>query len=220
MDQYTTQAPPAPRNGLGTAGLVLGIIAAAIGLVPFLGLVSFLLGPLAIILGAIGWTRTRGQQPKATNPVASMFGVGLGVLGFALAIAMVAGMNAAVDELDRQLGEGNTAPAVDGPAASDPATGDVTVSQCEITDEGFGVSFAEAVVVITNRTDKTQSYLATISVDDQAGDRVGEINAVTNSLAAGQSVTLSGAQTSGNVSEGAQPGPADCTVANVDRFPS
>lgn len=210
MTQVTTTQP---RNGLGTAGLVLGIIAAAVGLIPFLGLVSFLLGPLAVILGAIGWSRTRGQQPTATNPVASLFGVGLGVLGIVLAIAMVSAMNSFVDDVERELGGS-------GGGAPDVAEGDVTLSQCEVLDEGFGVNFAQGVVEITNSTEDTQSYMVTVSVNDTSGARVGEINAVANSLAPGQSVTLSGPQTSGNVAEHAQPGPADCSVARVDRFPS
>ena len=57
-----------PRNGLGTAGMVLGIIAAAIGLIPFLGLMSFLIGPLAVILGAVGWPAPAAPGEERTTP--------------------------------------------------------------------------------------------------------------------------------------------------------
>jgi hypothetical protein len=57
--------PPSPPNGtqtavdkrsnaVGTAALVLGIIAAVMAIIPFLGIVAFLLGPAAIVLGIIG----------------------------------------------------------------------------------------------------------------------------------------------------------------------
>lgn len=218
MTESTTTTQP--RNGLGTAGLVLGIVGIVLAFIPILGMIAFVLGPLALIFGLIGYSRTRGSAPVANNGVASLIGAGLGGVALIIAIAWTAALGAAVEQVDRELGVGNTAPAAGGQAAADPAKGDVTVSQCEITDEGFGVSFAEATVKITNSTDETQNYLATISVDDESGARVGEINVISNSLAAGQSVTLSGMQATGNVSEGAQPGPADCTVANVDRYPS
>ena len=204
MNQSTTITQP--RNGLGTAGMVLGIIAAAIGLIPFLGLVSFLVGPLAVILGAIGWTRTRGAWRVADNPIASMFGVGLGVVGVLFAILMVAGMNAVVGSSTTSVG---SLPAPVGVTA-DVAMRDVTVSQCNGSDR-FGL--AKVTVRVTNNTDRVQSYLITVSVNDATGNRLDEVNGASNSVAPGQSAT---AELVGGATEGA----ANCTVASVNRFPS
>ena len=52
----------ATANGLGTAGMVLGIVGAVICLVPVVG---FLLGLLATIFGGIGLTKAnRGEATK------------------------------------------------------------------------------------------------------------------------------------------------------------
>lgn len=197
-----------PRNGLGTAGMVLGIIAAAIGLIPFLGLMSFLIGPLAVILGAVGWTRTRGARRVADNPVASLFGVGLGVVGVLFASVMVAGMNAAFGGSSATPATSPQASAVS--ATTDSAMSDVTINECNGTGQ-FGL--AKVAVRITNSTDRVQSYFVTVSVNDAAGNRLGEVNGASNSVAPAQSAT---AELLGGATEGA----ANCTVANVSRFPS
>ncbi|WP_157930788.1 DUF4190 domain-containing protein [Glycomyces xiaoerkulensis] len=74
--------PPGPqsRNGLGTAGLVCGIVAVALSLVPVLNVFTWPLGVLAIVFGAIGWSRAnRGQ---ATNRTIAITGLVLGVVSF------------------------------------------------------------------------------------------------------------------------------------------
>lgn len=71
-----------PRNGLGTAALILGIIAIPGILTVVLGI---LLGLLALIFGIIG--RKRFARREATNGGAAMAGAILG--GFALVISLV-----------------------------------------------------------------------------------------------------------------------------------
>jgi hypothetical protein len=60
--------------------------------------------------------------------------------------------------------------------------------------------------------------MVTISVDDESGARVGEINAIANSLAPGQRTVLTGTDATGTASEQAAPGGAACQVAGVNRF--
>jgi hypothetical protein len=96
------------------------------------------------------------------------------------------------------------------------AMADVKLSKCSITND-YGIAMTNATVRITNSTDRTQSYMATISVNDAGGTRIGEVNVVTNSLAAGQSVDL---ESPGTASSGARSGQLTCVVANVTRFPS
>jgi hypothetical protein len=70
--------PACPSNGLGTAGLVLGIVGTVFCWVPLFG---FALGVLAVVLGGLGMAAaTRGE---ATNWTVAAWGVGLGI--FALA---------------------------------------------------------------------------------------------------------------------------------------
>ncbi len=137
MTRYTTAAQstaPPPRNGLGTAGMVLGIIAVVLAFIPILGMVSFLLAPLAVILGAVGWTRARGQQPTASNPVAAAFGVGLGAVAFLIVVLVTMATGAAVEQIDRDLqGIGSGAPPV--------ASGGDNAEQPQVIELGFGESY-------------------------------------------------------------------------------
>ena len=69
-------------------------------------------------------------------------------------------------------------------------------------------------------TDRTQTYLATIKVNDASGARIGRINTVSNALGAGQSVTVSGEDSSATAVSDPRRGSASCVVANVNRFPA
>jgi hypothetical protein len=75
----------APRNGMGTAALVLGIIA-LLSCWTVLG--GLLLGALALIFGIIG--RRRANRHQATNGGAALAGAILGGLALAVSILILA----------------------------------------------------------------------------------------------------------------------------------
>ncbi|WP_285657455.1 DUF4190 domain-containing protein [Actinomycetospora sp. NBRC 106375] len=71
--------PPAPKNGMGVAAVIFGILAVLSFLivwVPFLGILTIVLGLLAIIFGIVG--RRRARALRATNGGAAMAGLVLG----------------------------------------------------------------------------------------------------------------------------------------------
>lgn len=70
-----------PKNGMGTAALVLGII----GMVPF-PITGFWCSLLAIIFGAIG--RKRVRQGVATNKVMATWGLWLGIVGMGIQVLL------------------------------------------------------------------------------------------------------------------------------------
>jgi len=72
------------RNGLGTAALVVGVIALLTSWLIFGGL----LGIVAIILGVIGLGRVKRHE--ATNRGSAIAGIVLGVLGLLAAGAVIA----------------------------------------------------------------------------------------------------------------------------------
>ncbi|MCX2181553.1 DUF4190 domain-containing protein [Streptomyces sp. SKN60] len=74
-----------PSNGMGTAGMVVGIIAVVIFC--FYGLPSLILGILALIFGIIG--KKRVQRGEANNSGQATAGVVLGAIGIVLGIAMI-----------------------------------------------------------------------------------------------------------------------------------
>lgn len=116
----------------------------------------------------------------------------------------------AVDQFGRDL---------DKIGGNDPAAiADVSVTGCS-GDSEFGTTMLRTTVDITNSTDRTQSYMVTVGVNNPDGARVGEIHAISNSLGAGQSVTLSGPSASGMATQDVA-GAITCTVAKVTRFPS
>ncbi|MDX6243529.1 MAG: hypothetical protein QOE76_1252 [Frankiales bacterium] len=73
----------APRNGLGTAALVIGILALLSGII----LVGALLGIIAIVLGFAG--RARAKRGEATNPGSAMAGILTGLAGIVIAGVVV-----------------------------------------------------------------------------------------------------------------------------------
>lgn len=83
-----TPSQPSPRNGLGTAALVLGIVAVVFGFVPIVGV--FVAGPsapLALAFGLIGVVRA--EKGTATNRRVALAGSILGV-GSCVVMAVVA----------------------------------------------------------------------------------------------------------------------------------
>lgn len=77
------QGVPAPRNGMGTAALVLGII----GVVLCWNPVGIILGILAVIFGGVGLGRAK--RGEATNRGAAMAGLVLGIVAVVLLILLV-----------------------------------------------------------------------------------------------------------------------------------
>lgn len=73
-----------PRNGLGTAALVLGILAVVLSFTVIGGVVF---GILALVFGFIG--RGRVKRGEATNGGSALAGIILGALGLLLAIGLV-----------------------------------------------------------------------------------------------------------------------------------
>lgn len=201
---YPPLQPAVPKfSGLAWTALILGIVGVVGSPIIIFNNLTAVFAGVGVVLGVIALFGTRKM----------LAGVGV-ALGVAAISFTVMAQDTAMEELGRELDEITSGT----PAGTSPNTDDVTISECAIVDNGYGYTSTEAKIEITNNTDATQSYLVTISVNDETGARVGEINTVSNSLAAGQSAILAGA--SGTATKGAQPGPANCTLAGVDQFPS
>ncbi|MBY8344977.1 DUF4190 domain-containing protein [Streptomyces spinosirectus] len=70
--------PAQPRNGMGTSGLVLGIIGVVCSLTFILWFFGVILGILAIIFGAVG--RGRANRGEANNKGAATAGLVCGIV--------------------------------------------------------------------------------------------------------------------------------------------
>lgn len=85
-----------PRNGLGNAALVLGLVAAGFTFVPLVGV--FVAGPsapLALVFGLTGLLRA--EEGRATNKGAAVTG---GLLGLASTIVLVVILAATIGPVD------------------------------------------------------------------------------------------------------------------------
>jgi hypothetical protein len=86
-------APPQPRNGLGTAGLTLGIIALVFSFIPLIGVIAWPLAIVGLILGICGISRASKQI--ANNRGVAIGGVICSVFALVVCTVWVAGLSAA-----------------------------------------------------------------------------------------------------------------------------
>jgi hypothetical protein len=77
-------ATPTPRNGFGTAALVLGIVGAIFAFIPVIGVIAWPMVIVGLILGILGIQRAR--KGVATNKGMSIAGTALSAFGLALCI--------------------------------------------------------------------------------------------------------------------------------------
>ena len=64
MDPYRDQYRPQQSNGLGLAAVITGSFALFMSLIPFIGVISWVLAPIAIILGIVGMKQR--DAPRGT----------------------------------------------------------------------------------------------------------------------------------------------------------
>jgi hypothetical protein len=95
------------RNGLGISALILGIIGAVSGLIPFLFWLAGILGLIALILGLVG--RGRAKRGEATNKGMATFGTVLGLIALILsvvgAVITFKAVGDAVNDLDKAVSD-------------------------------------------------------------------------------------------------------------------
>lgn len=118
----------APKNGLGTTALVLGIVGVLFAMIPIVGVIAWPMVILGLIFGLIGIQRVRSGS--ANNKGVTIAGTVLSGVGLALCIVWAAAFGATVANTPApQVGSfpampevANVAPAVPAPA---PAPGTI-----------------------------------------------------------------------------------------------
>lgn len=91
---YGPLYPPVaqPRNGMGTAGMVLGIVGLVLGWLPMIGWLAFVLALVGLPLSGVGYSRTkRGEAtnrgPAIAGIVCNIITLVVCVLGFIVMVA-------------------------------------------------------------------------------------------------------------------------------------
>jgi uncharacterized membrane protein HdeD (DUF308 family) len=75
---------PRPRNGMGVAALVVGVVSLVLALLVLFFPIAGLLGLIAVILGAIGMSRV--SRGKADNRGQAIAGLLTGLIGILIAV--------------------------------------------------------------------------------------------------------------------------------------
>jgi hypothetical protein len=74
----------APRNGMGIAALVLGLIGIVVGIIPFFFWLAVILGVIGLVFGIIG--RGRATRGEATNGTMALWGIITSAIAMVLSI--------------------------------------------------------------------------------------------------------------------------------------
>ncbi|UOZ04285.1 DUF4190 domain-containing protein [Amycolatopsis sp. WQ 127309] len=109
-----------PRNGLGTAGFVLGLVGLIFSPIPIIGLVAWPLVIIGLVLSFLGLGRA--NKGVATNKGLAIAGIVLSAIGLVVCVIWVAAFSKVATDAANSLP--TAPPALTGaPAAAQPGTG-------------------------------------------------------------------------------------------------
>ncbi|WP_282008732.1 DUF4190 domain-containing protein [Brevundimonas aveniformis] len=94
QDPQFQSAASAPSNGMAIGSLVLGILSIVTAIIPFVGIVAWVLAPIGLILGFLARKKPGGQGLAIAGIVTSGIGLViciLWVVGFGALVAGNAG---------------------------------------------------------------------------------------------------------------------------------
>ncbi|HWO66632.1 MAG TPA: MmpS family transport accessory protein [Umezawaea sp.] len=89
-----------PRNGVGTAGFVLGLVGFLFSFIPIIGVVAWPLVIVGLVLSVVGVTRA--SKGIANNRGLAIAGAVLSVIGLVVCVLWTALFGAAVSDADRE----------------------------------------------------------------------------------------------------------------------
>lgn len=92
-----------PRNGLGTAGFVLGLVGMIFSFIPIIGVVAWPLVILGLVFSALGYARTRSG--RATNKGLAIAGVILSIIGLVFCVLYLTAFTKAAKDVTTQANE-------------------------------------------------------------------------------------------------------------------
>jgi hypothetical protein len=90
-----------PRNGLGTAGFVLGLIGLLFSFIPLIGVVAWPMVILGLVFSLVGFSRARSGQ--ATNKGLALTGAILSVIGLLICILYVTAFTKAASDINTEV---------------------------------------------------------------------------------------------------------------------
>ena len=167
------------NTGLSIAGLVLGIIAIVFSFIPYINVISYITGILALIFGIVALV---SKNSKKGLPIAAII---LAIITFFIASNMNGAANKAIKDTSKELDKAT------GSSTEEVLKKDVqvTLGKFEATTDEYGITESQLVVTVKNITSKKQSYDFHIEAVDSSGKRVADDYVIINDLGPGQTTT-------------------------------
>jgi hypothetical protein len=89
-----------PPKGMAIAAMVLGIVGLVLAFIPVVGVVSFVLGPLAVILGIIAFVKRRGRGQAIAGIVTGAIAFVVAIVGLVLTGALFSAIDEEMQNLE------------------------------------------------------------------------------------------------------------------------
>jgi hypothetical protein len=160
-----TPAPPTPppvqpaphaRNGFGTTGFVLGLLAVLFSWIPFVGVIGWPLAVLGLIFGGLGLRRVLSH--RADNKGLTIAGIVLSLLGLLICILWATAFASAVST----AGASGTVTAPAAAAGADAAAPQNVAAAGQAIDEN-GVRLTTTKLVVTHQQYAPEQMCTTAS---------------------------------------------------------
>ena len=163
------------KGGFATAGLVLGIVGICVSFIPLMYYISFALGALSLIFGAIALAK-KASKGKA---IAALV---LGIVAVVISFSAISAIDSAVDELNDDLSY------MDGSKTDEILEKylDVNIGKFTVTNDEY-FSDTELNVTVKNTANETKSYSIEIEAIDSKGSRIDTDTIYVSDLGSGQS---------------------------------
>lgn len=167
------------NTGLGIAGFVLSIIGIVFCFIPYINVISFVMGFIALVFGIISLI---SKKSKNGLPIAAVI---LAIISFIIASTMNSATTDALKETSKELDK------ITGNSTEEVLKNDVqvTLGKLEITKDKYGFTDSQLVVTVKNITDKKKSYNIHIEAVDSNGQRINDGYVLVNDLGPGQTTT-------------------------------
>ncbi len=164
------------KSGLGTAGLVLGIIGICTSIIPIINNLSFVMGVLAVIFGMIALAKQDSKGKTITTII-------LGILAVVITLNAQKTLSDSLDAVSKELDKAT------GGSTEEILKNDVevTLGNFEATKEQYGMTNTKLVVTVKNKTEETKSFNILVEAVDANGSRINQDYVYANNLTAGQS---------------------------------
>lgn len=170
-------------NGLAIAALVLGIIALVLSLIPVIRYISYIVGPIGLILGIIALTKKQKKEMSIAAIVLAIVAILIVVIAQIRFNRKVNIINDALSDLSSSLDD-----------AFADKTEEILAKELDVTlgdfvvTEGTWSSSTEMKVTLKNKSDKQKSFTVQIEAIDANGNRIDDYSVYTSNLGSGQSV--------------------------------